>query len=302
MIAASRLEQVDRELEAFGVAPSKVEAVLAAVRALSLSEADITALLDGELSVDVAFEGPSSDAIVVGADVGTEEGHASPDDSGEERAERERLEDLEAAAPSQEIDLDLMTDATLNSAASTSPRTEPPPPSEAGDSDFPVEGTELAQSPRELELELDGDLSGASPLPFSAPTAESVRPPRPSRAPLSQADLDAELAAILSDPDDLASDASELGRPDFVDADVADVDDVADVTEVADAIDAALDADFSSTTSESSEAEEPASANPASASTRPPPLPSRPSIPPSGSAPGAPENAPGFLGRLLNRK
>ena len=289
MIAASRLAEVDRELEAFGVDDAKVEAVLKAVRALSLSAEDIEAFLSGTADVEIAFERPSSEAIAVDVE--------------------EDVDALEAAAPSQEIELD--EDVIMPPSA---PAVVQAAALDDDDSDFPMDGTELAQLPneaspqpaheepsqpaaRELELEFDGDLlSGNEPLQFEAPVTESVRPPpRPSRAPLSQADLDAELAAILADPDDRASDSRELGaRSSLIDVEVEmaaeDSSDAVDVTDVADVTEAESDAADAS----EDEFNDPGP----TVSTRPPPLPTRP---PS-MAPGAPESGPGFLGRLLNRK
>ena len=103
MIAASRLAEVDRELEAFGVDDAKVEAVLKAVRALSLSAEDIEAFLSGAADVEIAFERPSSEAIAVDVE--------------------EDVDALEAAAPSQEIELDddVITPPSAPAAVQTAP-------------------------------------------------------------------------------------------------------------------------------------------------------------------------------------
>lgn len=312
MIAASRLAEVDRELEAFGVEASKLEALRAALRQRPFSAEEVDAFLGGAEPVrgGTSFaERVSSDAIavdldeVIASEARTEEapveaalGEAAPVEPAPVEALAElpavetsvtslaAVDALEAAAPSQEIELD--EDVIVSS----SPQVAPAPVSISEndeDMDFPTSSTELiVPGARELELEFDGDLSmGSEPLHFETPATGTTRSVRPSRAPLSQADLDAELAAILADPDDRASDASELAeRQSLIDVEVdmssdevsAESSDAIDVTDVADV------------TSEE--------AGPPTTSTRPPPLPSRPSSTPP------PDDSPGFLGRLLNKK
>ena len=294
MIAASRLAEVDRELEAFGVQASKLEALLTSLRQRAFSADEVEAFLAG--APEVAFtERVSSDAIAIDfeeAGPATDQGEGQAElwvgEAGAPEAEAPAMEspvsevaDLEAleAAPSQEIELD--SDVVVPQ------RTYEPVLSVAADdddADFPFDGTELIQAgARELELDFDGDLSvGSEPIHFEMPATGTSRPQaRPSRAPLSQADLDAELAAILSDPDDTGiSDISEADRQSLVDVNVelsADVD-LSDVLEASsDAVDITEVRDSASTTS-----------------TRPP-LPARTSsIPPDAS--------PGFLGRLLHKK
>ncbi len=307
MIAASRLAEVDRELEAFGVEASKLEALRAALRQRPFSAEEVDAFLGGAepVRVDTFVERVSSDAIAVDLDeviareARTEEApvEAAPVEAAPVEALAElpavetsvtslaEVDALEAAAPSQEIELD--EDVIVSS----SPQVAPAPVSISEndeDMDFPTSSTELiVPGARELELEFDGDLSmGSEPLHFETPATGTTRSVRPSRAPLSQADLDAELAAILADPDDRASDASELAeRQSLIDVEVdmssdelsAESSDAIDVTDVADV------------TSEE--------AGPPTTSTRPPPLPSRPS-----SIAPPPDDSPGFLGRLLNKK
>lgn len=298
MIAASRLAEVDRDLEAFGVEASKLEALFGSLRRQTFTADEVEAFLAGAPDVSTSFaERVSSDAISIDFDEATpttEEvvlaGEVAAVDTSEVEApalelpveEASNLEALEAAARSQEIELDEDIVVPQRAARHSEPTLSIA--ADDDDADFPFDGTELIRSgARELELEFDGDLSmGSEPIQFETPATGTNRPAaRPSRAPLSQADLDAELAAILDDPDD-----SEVpGRQSLLDVDVemtsgdVDLSDVVeaspDSTDVTDVVDGAV----------------------TSTSTRPPPLPSRPS-----SVAPPPDASAGFLGRLLNKK
>lgn len=297
MIAASRLAEVDRELEAFGVETSKLEALLASLRQQKFTAEEVEAFLAGApdvaapfvervssdaIAIDFEEPTPATEEVVVAAEAAAEAPEVEAPTPELPVEEASDLEALEAAAPSQEIELDEDVVVPQRTA-----RTSEPVLSVAADdddTDFPFDGTELiASGARELELEFDGDLSvGSEPIHFETPATGTNRPAaRPSRAPLSQADLDAELAAILNDPDD-----SEVPpRQSLIDVDVemtsgdVDLSDVveasSDSTDVTDVVDGAV----------------------TSTSTRPPPLPARPS-----SIAPPPDPSPGFLGRLLNKK
>lgn len=291
MIAASRLAEVDKELEAFGVEASKLEALVLALRQPSFTADEVQAFLAGAPGVAASFtERVSSDAIAVDFEEATtaveELAAAAAVEAPEVQApapalpveEAGGLQALQAAAPSQEIELD--EDVLVPQRASR--HSEPGLSVSAGDddADFPFDGTDLIRpGSRELELEFDGDLLvGSEPIHFDTPATGTNRPAaRPSRAPLSQADLDAELAAILNDPDE-----SEVPGPQsLLDVDVemnsGDVE-LTDVVEASsDAVDVTDVVDF--------------------AITRSPPLPSLPS-----SIAPSPDASPGFLNRLLNKK